>query len=448
LWTVALDPSTLIALACGVLVVGITLSVYGATGISVLLVLSVGLLPVQTNAVGASAEIFDQEPTTVRIALMTTLILAGMALVGERYLSTLSRPVRRVMLALVAMGVLGVGVAVVAPYPDPAGVAVSVGHAAGQPIAYALVLGLFVSVLKLDPRARHTLLRVWSLAILAEGLVVLMQLKNGSAYDPLRHFTRPYGTMGSDFLAAFCLLGTFASLSLRAEATGIWGKRLGATAAGVGIVTMIVAIARASVIGFALAVAFFFVTSLSSAQPRRRLGIILVACLLGGGALLSLQGFWAARLNAPVTQSFDRPATWSSGLRMAEDHPLTGVGSTSEQLVSALESNPRYRETPYGLAGSIPHNSWIIALAGSGIPYGLLFLLATVQFGRMFRGASRSLPDRYLVAGVVGTSVTYLTNSMFNHPEVTLFMLLAAAMVSTSPHLGRSRPNPRLGAGP
>lgn len=438
-WAANLDPSLVIVGGVAALILLLTVVAYGATGVAALLLLGVGLLPVvaQTNVENTTVEILGQEATTVRIALLIFLTIAGSVALGDKFAVDLPKSISRLMLALFATGVLGVGVAIAAPYPDPTGILSGISHAAGQPIGYALVLGLFVSVLQHDPRGRARLLRVWCFAVLAEGALVAVQLKTGAAYDPIRHFTRPYGTMGSDFLAAFSVLGAFAALAFRAGSTRRSDRHLATAALVTAVLTLTLSIARASILGFAVAATFYLLMSLKKSASRRRIGAILAVGILCGGALFALQGFWAARLDAPATESFDRPATWSSGLRMAADHPLTGVGSTSAQLVEALERNPRYRETEFGVAGSIPHNSWIIAFGGSGIFYGALFVVVTGLFILVFRGGSRSVENRFLLAGALGTGVTYLSNTMFNHPEVTIFMLLAAALVATSPERGR-----------
>ena len=80
---------------------------------------------------------------------------------------------------------IGIAVEIFAPYSDPKGVLDGISHASGQPVTYALIFAVFVSVLATDANARSRLLIAWCAGALVESLIVAAQFKSGAAYDPV-----------------------------------------------------------------------------------------------------------------------------------------------------------------------------------------------------------------------------------------------------------------------
>ncbi len=393
---------------------------FGSTGASMILFITVVLFPVAANEAASPATIAGHSATTLRTA--ATIALMVLALFTVR---SLRGPLRltAALLALALCSALAGGV--FAAFPDPNGTADSVLHSAGQPLTYALILVVFANALYVDPKAKLRLLRTWCFCLLAEAAVVAVQFGSGAALDTYRHITRAYGTMGSDFLGAFGVMSVFVALYLRSTATTTFDRRLGTASASIGIVMTLAAISRTSVIAFAVGIVVIAFGDLKQISSRNRLRVIVIFALLFGGTLFAMQGLWESRLSNPVTQGFDRPATWTAGLKLAEAYPVAGTGSTSAQFVEALQAN-----SSLSTAGSIPHNAWIDELAGSGILCGLLFLWVTFEFAVAARPARGSPHGPYLLAAVTAGGITYGVNTMFTHPEITILMLLAVTVIN------------------
>ena len=236
-------------------------------------------------------------------------------------------------------------------------------------------------------------------------------------------------------------MSVFAALYLRSIAETRATRHFATVTAIVSVLMMTSAITRTSIIGFGLGLIFLVLGSLRLGGRRRVMTVIVMACLLAG-ALFALQGLWSSRFGASSTRAFDRPATWAAGVRMVTDNPLTGTGSTTGQFVAALESDVNYSETSYGGNSSVPHNASLRrCVAGSGLLYGACFTWLTWLYLSAIARVRRRSRERYLVAAAAAGGVTYVVNAMFPHPEISVFMLLIAALaVQASRTRGASDP--------
>ena len=119
-------------------------------------------------------------------------------------------------------------------------------------------------------------------------------------------------------------------------------------------------------------------------------------------------------------------------MRLIANHPLVGVGST--HLLTLINSSTEYTLTPYGANGRLPHDSWLYLTAANGIFYGVLLVIISVAFGRaVFIGRNQLPGTHYLTAGMLGLLLVFFTNNLFNHPEIMLYVLLAAVLVTARP---------------
>ena len=192
---------------------------------------------------------------------------------------------------------------------------------------------------------------------------------------------------------------------------------------------LVLALARGPAIAFAVAL-------LITALPRRghvnarRVSTLFLVGLLAAVALYASKGLWLARLDAPTTAGFDRPATWVAGLRLVQNHPLVGVGST--HAVQVITSSSEYSQTQFGDTGDLPHNAWLYAAAANGALYGIVLVVLTVLFVVELAHCKGPPETRYLKAGLAGLALVFFENNLFNHPEVMLVVLLAAAIIATA----------------
>jgi len=173
-----------------------------------------------------------------------------------------------------------------------------------------------------------------------------------------------------------------------------------------------------------------YIVATSDRFRRRAIVIAALGCaLLLIGAFTPVESLWSSRLENSAT--FDRPATWVSGLRIARDHPLTGVGT--QNLPVLVTDVPTYSHNQFGVTTTIPHNTWLLALDVAGVPYLLAFVYFTIAViaAVLARPRRRSLGDRYLVAALGGYFVVGTINNLFTHPDVTLVLLAILAIVLT-----------------
>lgn len=61
-------------------------------------------------------------------------------------------------------------------------------------------------------------------------------------------------------------------------------------------------------------------------------------------------------------------------------------------------------------------------------------MILSVVFGRaVFIGRNQLPGTHYLTAGMLGLLLVFFTNNLFNHPEIMLYVLLAAVLVTARP---------------
>jgi O-antigen ligase len=418
--------------ACGVLWTAVR---WGTLGLLVILVAVTPLLPVVSGVYGQPRSYAGIDGSTLRIVGIGVLSIIALML-ERRDAAVGPRPfvvVRGLLLALAALGV----VSALFTAEGSADFLKLTAQAAGQPLFYAIVLTLFITETQGKPHARQQLLRAWCIAIVAEAAICVGQVATGAAHDPIRGITRAQGTIGADALGAFAMVGVFGALALRACADGRRDRVLAAWATVGGLAMLVLSLARGPAIAFAVALVITAVPGRAQLSAKR-LSTFFIVVMLAGIALYASKGLWLARLDAPTTAGFDRPATWVAGLRLIHDHPLIGVGST--HVVTVVGSSSRYSQTQFGRNNDLPHNAWLYAAAANGALYGVVLLLASVLFA-VELARCKGPPDvRYLKAGLLGLALVFFTNNLFNHPEIMLVVLLAGAAIATSPDPVPARP--------
>ena len=379
----------------------------GATGLLVLLFGCVALVPVVTGPNGEGNQTLS--------ALRTLMIAAFTILAGVQLSRRGGVParVRAIAGGLAGMAALGAVVTMFTSH-GASDYVKQASQAAGQPLAYLGVFLVLIWLFRREETARETLVAAWCLAVVMEGAVVAVQLLNGSAYDPLRGFTRAQGTMGSDFLGVFAAMGVFAGAYLRASTASRPLRRLGTAAVAAGIFTVIGSVSRGALIGLALALVGLLLGRVEGNGRRRILPALVVILVVGVGSS-SEEGCRRPDSTPQRPTSFDRPATWISGLRIATDHPLTGVGPRNVATIVADEQ--RYSVTEYGTTASNPHSAWLFVADSEGIPYGLLLVWVTIAFLRALATSPRSPSRRYLVASLTAGGAIFLINNLLTIPK-------------------------------
>lgn len=327
----------------------------------------------------------------------------------------------------------------------------------GQPLVMAGLLIYLSAFLRSGGRATDYLLAAFALGVVAEAAVVVTELASGAAYDELREFTRAQGTVGANFLGAYAMMALFIGLAgierggglrsrrpdRRPESAGaprLSGPRMtravGAVTIGAAAVIIVGAVARSALIGVVIGGIYMLV-----AEPRfrrRALPIVAAALALALGSLLTPAGdLWTSRLSADSVQSFDRPATWLSGIRIALDDPLTGVGE--REIIRDIDDVRRYRQTPLGDTGVLPHNSWILTFAEGGIAALVVLVALTALLVGAIRPppGGRSTEERFYVAALLGIAAIALVNNVFRHPELMVPVLMMVSILAARGERGR-----------
>ncbi len=397
------------------------------------LIAVISLFPVTT--IGPAKDALGGHGSTLRSAFLLA-VLAWSFFTYRGRIPAPPRVLRPLVSGLLVLAGLG-AVAAIANVSPNQGLAALLAQLVGQPLVFAALLIAIPAYLRGGELARRRLLAAFSVGIIAQAGVIVLELTSGGAYDSLRGFTRAQGTIGADFVSALGMAGFFVGVATCVR----WregGKRAGSAALGLttilaSLVILVAAVARGGVIGVFIGGAYVLVS-----DPRlRRLAVpitALVAVVLVGSLLTPAGHLWTDRLGTGSVQSFDRPATWVSGARIGLDHPLTGI---AEQDIEADLIDVRsYRQTPFGDSRVLPHNSWIIVLDEGGFGALAVVLLLTVSAFAAVRPppGGRSTEERLYVAALIGMLAIAAINNVFRHPELMVPTLMLISLIAVRPH--------------
>jgi hypothetical protein len=436
---IASSPTLLLAGLAVFLLAVILVCLFGRITFPLALIIIIPLIPVYGDPPPAGA-------STVRLGLIAVLLAGGLCTHIQLRDTKSASTIRPLIATLMIVAALGAMVAA-AHASGSQQLLKAASTLAGQPIAFAGFLGLFVLTIQNDGDSRKRLLCAWAIATVCEGLFVASQFASGGAYDALRGFSRGQGSTGADFLGAFSAISFFGAVALRSIATSARTKILAWAAMTAAIGSLMASTSRGSLVGVGLGLTYLAIRRRPAAlgQARRHVGLILLLLILVSGGLYATKSLWISRLNVHGgATGFDRPATWISGLRVARDNPLFGAGPN--ELISLIQDNPRYNITPYGDTSSYPHDLWIFSLAVGGIPYALAVIWLTLVYLRSLSRirSARSAERPYLQAGLVAVFPVFAINNIFSHPEVMLPVMLVTALLLTPNETDRESENAYL----
>jgi O-Antigen ligase len=405
---------------------------FGRLGLPLLLLVVTPLIPVVSGVYGQPRSYAGIDGSTARTFGVAALAAVAALLV---YQGAAARRTRLVLVraVLITMAVVGMASALFTS-AGSADFLKLASQSAGQPILYALMFTIFVGVLSRDRGAEEKLLMAWCLATIGEGLIVAAQLGSGAAYDPVRGITRAQGTMGADALGAFAMFGVFGAVSLHRVASRNWTRRLAIVGVVAGMGALFASLSRGSVIALAVGLAILVISRPPKSPHRKRGAGVILLVVLAAMSIYLTHGLWEKRLGASTTAGFDRPATWVGGLRLAEDHPAVGVGAA--HLVEVISSSSRYSDTNFGVNGAVPHNSWLFVTAANGVAYGVLLAILAIMLALAVARRTRRADDRYLLAGLTAVGLVFFVNNLFDHPEIMLYVVLAASVLTTAGRTG------------
>lgn len=440
---IAGSPLPLLLLGLVSVVSAVAIYLWGGEAPLLAAIVIVPLIP--NSAEGFATGALGGHAGDIRAALLIVLLGAFLACFPRR-LPRLPRTLTSVVGSLVALASVGLFAAVI--NGGGAQTLAEAAHGAGQPLIYALLIVAVGAALQGRQGARNRILAAVCVAILGQATVVLVEFGTGAAYDPIRQITRAQGTVGANFLSAMAMLGFFAGLSLRSGATFRRFRLLGLSAAVVSFVILAVATTRGGLVGVVIGVSYLFFTGV---DVRARIATVagLGAVIVAMTVIPQVSSLWSQRLGPRGgLADFDRTATWISGVRMGLDDPLSGLGSAGVE--EGVLEVPRYGQTPAGPTSVVPHNIWILAFAEGGVAAALSSLAFSFFFCLAIwrRPRRRSLPDRFLVGGLLGLIAVSLVNNLFTHPEVMLPGLVFLTAVCTPAVASKERCNSAAAGGP
>lgn len=196
-----------------------------------------------------------------------------------------------------------------------------------------------------------------------------------------------------------------APLICRERATAFWQKSLMTVAIVVGVVAIVLSLARGSWIGIIVTVPIVFGLGwlrLSASEKRNYLLTTVAAAVLGAIALVPLAPRIYERLTGDDSGSaMIRVPLMETAVRMIEDNAFVGVG-----LNGYRENMGRYDETQMFVSRVFPnpvHNVFAHVTAEIGVPGGIVFVLLVMAalFESLRALASR---DRLVFAVALGVT--------------------------------------------
>lgn len=252
-------------------------------------------------------------------------------------------------------------------------------------ISFLLLLVITVSVVDSWPRLEHVL---WAV-ILAVGIASLYIVREWQEYRHVyAHFRPGWVTGDPNYFTASALVGLPLALAFCGRHTA-WWKRLGAS--GCVLLTLVaiaLAASRGGLLGL-LAMAGWF------AWKKRRLSLFVLAGALMLPPLLLWSRSPLNRLLHPsasdVKSSNTRLALWEAGLRMVEQHPLTGIGLG--QFKSEVAQYAVGRKD----LDHIAHDTYLALASEMGLPGILIYALmvggAALTLARLRRATTAAAAD-------------------------------------------------------
>jgi O-antigen ligase len=234
-----------------------------------------------------------------------------------------------------------------------------------------------------------------------------------------------------NFFAAQLIVGIVLAGFMLATVRG-WPRLVLVAMAATFSVAFVLTESRGGLFGAGVALAVVVAGRL---RPRAIALVLAVSAL----ALAYYVEFAPATLQQRVTQisaqtSAGRSDEWALAFRMAENHPLQGVGLGNFPVLepSYTTSNIDVLKVSYALQSLVVHNTYLEILAELGLVGLILFLGAFVGVFRGVRKAVVALErlgdtsTSYLVRGLVAGSAGLLTAYFFGSAEYekTLWLLL------------------------
>lgn len=427
---VPLVPIVLLAVAIGYASARSPLLTLAAAGVLVLLALAV----LQTEAlllVLAAAMPWEDALAYPSKSVSVVKLLGLLVTVGWVFRALLRND--RVRAPAVSLPVLALGVAVGCSLlfsPDPAGSLVTV-------LRYVLFILFFFLVIQLV-RDRRDVLRLVRVSVVSAAAAAGWALYQ-YAFAHATHLVSGPISDPNDFayvLASLLPLAAVLWVSDR-RARLLWTVAIAMLA-----VALLATLSRGALVGLA-AMVLWAVASRRIPLGRAVLSLTAVACVVGLAFLV-----WAPVINHSLESKnriadqnvTSRLAFWDGAVRMAEDHPFTGVGPGR----FGAEAPTYVRNNPIPLQNPVAHNSYLEILAESGVVALLAFVAFLATVWRLLVATHRVEQRRgdalgaRLATGMQASMVVAVVSGAFLSEQLrTPFWLIGALAVAVAAPGGR-----------
>ena len=389
------------------------------------------------------------------VVALGAVLVAGLA-AARHLLSGRSRSRRRANgLGVAVLALLGWTAVSVVTSDDPRAALVGARESLDGLVTLAALVALFFAVSWSFDRShvRTALAVLWfgggGSVLLYAAVQLRDRVAGGGGWDPVAWRNWPgddaiWSTLGNPnhlagFLAVLLPIGVVLLVVGRGAAT----RALTAAMLVLLLVVMLVVASRGALLGGLVALTALAVWLRRRIRDRWRLALLAGGGLAAAAAVLTAVVAWSGHVErgddellrtGEGTTVALRLELWKTAWRMAEEHPVAGVGP-DRFGASFDEFRSDGFVDVYGpdLVATDPHNVFLSHLATGGFPGLLVYLLvvasAAVRLARpsiaRSEWAAGSAPgpvdeEGALLAAVAGALLAYLCEASFNRHEITL----------------------------
>jgi putative inorganic carbon (hco3(-)) transporter len=236
---------------------------------------------------------------------------------------------------------------------------------------------------------------------------------------------------GNDFSMSLCILIP-AGISMALGATTRWGRWFAWGGVGVGLLAVIASQSRGAALGLGAVLIYLWMIS-----PRKMVVLAGVAAV-GLVVLIYAPPVYFQRLGT-ITHYEDegsamgRITAWKAGVRMALDHPLTGVGAGHYAVSFGTKYRPPEAE---GMPWLTAHSSYFLTLGELGLPGIFTFLVLTWGNIRM-NSKMRAFLKKRAGPGVDPAKLAFANRALVLSSGAALGFAVAGAFLSAAyyPHV-------------
>ncbi|MBM0106211.1 O-antigen ligase family protein [Steroidobacter sp. S1-65] len=177
---------------------------------------------------------------------------------------------------------------------------------------------------------------------------------------------------GNDFSMSLCILIPFA-ISMALGATTRWGRWFAWAGVGIGLLAIIASQSRGAALGLGAVLIYLWLIS------PRKMAVLAGVAVVGLVVLVYAPPVYFQRLGTIANyetegSAMGRITAWKAGLRMAADHPITGVGAGHYAISFGTKYRPPEAQ---GMPWLTAHSSYFLVLGELGLPGIITFLVLT-----------------------------------------------------------------------